>query len=45
MVSKRSPTSNPFIPFSRISAMWRSLPSTSQRANVVNTEPFDPLPM
>ena len=45
IVSKRSPTSKPFIPFSRISAMCRSLPFTSQRANAVNTEPFEPLPM
>jgi hypothetical protein len=45
IVSKRSPTSNPFIPFSTIRAMWRSRPSISQRANVVNTAPFSPLPM
>jgi hypothetical protein len=30
---------------SRISAMWRSLPSTSARANVTITPAFDPLPM
>ena len=45
IVSKRSPTSNPFMPFSTMSAMWRSLPSISQRAKVVKSAPFEPLPM
>ena len=40
-MSKRSPTSKPFIPFSRMNAVWRS----PVAAKVTNTDPFEPLPM
>ena len=37
IVSKRLPTSKPFMPFSRMNAVWRSSPSCSVAAKVTNT--------